>query len=151
MSSDMMRILELSQSGFCCSQILLMMGLEEKKIENKDLIRAMGGLCGGVGGSANNCGALTGGACLLSLYTGRGAEGEVEMPFAKVMMDQLIQWFNEEIGALYGGINCIQILENNPMNRMERCPALIEQVYDKVEEILEAYDHTLSEIREDIL
>lgn len=148
MSSDMMRILELSQSGFCCSQILLMMGLEEKTAENTELIRAMGGLCGGVGGSANNCGALTGGACLLSLYIGRGAESEAEMPFSKLMMDQLIQWFNEEVGTLYGGINCVQILDDNPMNRIERCPALIEQVYEKVKEILEAYGHSLSEKRE---
>ncbi|GAU77644.1 DVU_1555 family C-GCAxxG-C-C protein [Fusibacter sp. 3D3] len=150
MSSDMMRILELSQSGFCCSQILLMMGLEEKGTGNIDLIRTMGGLCGGVGGSGKNCGALTGGACLLSLYIGRGAEEEAEMPFSKLMMDQLIQWFNEEVGALYGGINCVQILEDNPMNRMERCPALIEQVFEKVKEILEVYDHSLSEIREAI-
>ena len=151
MSSDMMRILELSQGGFCCSQILLMMGLEEKGTDNIDLIRAMGGLCGGVGGSGKNCGALTGGACLLSLYTGRGAEDEADMPFSNLMMNQLIQWFDEEIGSLYGGNDCVQILENNPMNRMERCPDLIEKVYEKVKEILEAYDYSLSEIREDIV
>lgn len=144
MEDDRLRIFELSQQGFCCSQILLMMGLEAQGKENPDLIRAMAGLCGGGGYSGKNCGAFTGGLCLLSMYVGRGTLEEMEVLFASRMMAQLVEWFEDEIGSKYGGVNCIQILEENPLNKMERCPDLIQLVFEKVEAILEEQGHSLS-------
>lgn len=44
------RMLEMSRKGYFCSQILLKLALEmTRKRKNPDLIRAMGGLCGGMG------------------------------------------------------------------------------------------------------
>lgn len=145
MSDERMRIMERSQQGFCCSQILLMMGLEERGEQNPDLVRAMGGLCGGIGSSGKACGALTGGVCLLSMYVGRGLVEEQEPLFGRSMISQLVEWFENEIGAQYGGVDCLEILEENPMNRTARCPEIVYQVYQKVAQILEEYGYSIKD------
>ena len=75
-------ILELSRYGYFCSQILAILTLELTGEENPKLVQAMGGLDGGVGYSKNNCGCLTGGACLISYFTGKGSDFEAESPEA---------------------------------------------------------------------
>lgn len=143
MSVAMGRMMELSQQGFCCSQILIILGLEAQGKTEPDLVRAMGGLCGGIGNSGKACGALTGGACLLGMYVGRGAAEEREHLFARSMMDELIQWFEEAYGIPYGGTDCLKILENNPSNRMTRCPQLVSDVFETVVRILEEHGISL--------
>lgn len=138
MNNAMERMMTLSQQGFCCSQVLIMLGLEAQGKSNPDLVRAMGGLCGGVGYSGRACGALTGAVCLLSLYVGRGAPEEREMLFGRSMIDELVQWFEDEYGSRYGGTDCYSILENNPVNRVSRCPLLVYDTFEKAVEILES-------------
>jgi C_GCAxxG_C_C family probable redox protein len=136
MMSDTFRMVELAQKGFYCSQILLCMGLEAQGKENPDLIRTMGGLAGGLGFSGDVCGALTGGACLIALFAGRGTEDEEENPRLNVMINELVEWFTEEFGRTYGGIHCENILGEEPGNRSVRCPALVIGVYEKVKALL---------------
>ncbi|NLT17733.1 MAG: C_GCAxxG_C_C family protein, partial [Clostridiales bacterium] len=76
MDDFLMRLMELSSQGFFCSQILLMLRLEAEGKQNPDLVRALGGLAGGLGFSGKTCGALTGGACLIAYYAGKGAPDE---------------------------------------------------------------------------
>jgi C_GCAxxG_C_C family probable redox protein len=61
---------------------------------------------GGIGFSGKVCGALTGGVCLISLYAGRGPVEEKADENFYDMTKTLIQWFEEEYGEKYGGINC---------------------------------------------
>lgn len=137
MDEAMIRIMELSQQGFCCSQILIMLGLEAQGKIDPDLVRAMGGLCGGVGYSGKNCGALTGAACLLSMYVGQGTSEEQELLFGRGMINELVQWFDDEYGSPYGSVDCTSILENEPNNRISRCPQIISDAFEKVVDILE--------------
>lgn len=44
-----MEMLELSSKGYYCSQVIIKIILELEEKENSDLIRAMGGLIGGLG------------------------------------------------------------------------------------------------------
>ncbi len=136
LNEDLMRMLELSQQGLYCSQILLQLGLEKQGKENPDLIDAMAGLGGGLGFSGENCGALTGGACLLALYVGRDETGKPDEPRLKEMIGELVDWFKAEQAQKYGGINCRDILEDNPQNRKERCPQIVRETYLKAMEIL---------------
>ncbi len=78
MNDTFFKMLGLSQSGFFCSQIMLIMALEAQGKENPDLVRAMSGLICGMGYKGKTCGALTGGACFLGLYTGKGTAEEME-------------------------------------------------------------------------
>lgn len=143
-NEDFLRMVEMSQKGFYCSQILLMLGLEKQNKENEDLVRAMTGLAGGMGFSGQNCGALTGGACLLALYAGKGTVEEREDSRLNLMVNQLVDWFSEEYGNLYGSIDCRSILGDDEGNRLQRCPQVVYQTYEKVKEILRSNGYDMS-------
>ncbi|MDR1658844.1 MAG: C-GCAxxG-C-C family protein, partial [Desulfovibrio sp.] len=136
-------LLRLASREFSCSQMLLQMNLESRNMENPELVRAVGGLVGGLGYCGKLCGALSSGACLLSLYAGKGSEEEVEDSRANLMIEELVQWFEEEIGARHGGTDCKNILKGNPRNRVERCPHILLRTNAKVHEILEKYGYDL--------
>ena len=135
---DMIRMLELSQQGFTCSQILLMLGLEAQGKTDPDLIRAMHALAGGIGGCGDVCGTLTGGACLLGLYAGRGSAEEAEDPRLNLMIGELMTWFTDWYGSLYGSIRCTDILAGDPQNKTTRCPEIVASTYEMVKELLVA-------------
>ena len=136
LEDDLVRMKELKQQGFFCSQILIILGLELQGKSNPDLVRCMHGLAGGLGFTGETCGTLTGGACLLGLYAGKGAPAEQEDPRLLFMIEALVKWFKERFGAQYGGITCNQILEDNPKNQLTRCPHLVAETYQKVKELL---------------
>ena len=94
----MIRMIQLSQQGFHCSQILLIMGLEAQGKNNVDLVKSMAGLAGGLGFSGDVCGTLTGGACLLGLYAGKGDPREEEDERLNLMIGELVEWFANEYG-----------------------------------------------------
>ncbi len=134
---DLMRMFELNRQNFTCSQILLIMGLDAQGKSDPDLIRAMHGLASGIGGCRDVCGTLTGGACLLGLYAGRGSADEEGDPRLNVMIGELVAWFDERYGQVYGSNRCKDILEGDPQNQRKRCPDIIARTYDKVKELLE--------------
>ncbi|MBS3976696.1 MAG: C_GCAxxG_C_C family protein [Syntrophomonadaceae bacterium] len=144
MNEDFFRMVELSQKEFYCSQILLMLGLEAQEKINPDLVRAMNGLIGGLCFQGHNCGALTGGACLLALYAGKGTPEEVGDSRLEKMVGELVEWFEQEYESKYGGINCSDILENDLNKRKERCPQIVYDTFAKTKELLadNGYDLT---------
>ena len=133
---DQARMMELKHQGFFCSQILIILGLEMQGKSNPDLVRCMHGLAGGLGFTGETCGTLTGGACLLGLYAGKGAPAEPEDPRLLFMIEALVKWFKERFGAQYGGVTCNHILEDNPKNQLTRCPHLVAETYQRVKELL---------------
>ena len=143
MTETFFKLMELSQAGFYCSQILLIIGLEAQGKENPDVVRAMSGLVGGLGFCGKTCGALTGGACLIGLYAGKGTMEEMEDSRLNDMIRELVEWFEQENLSRYGSINCQEILEGNPANRVARCPQLVMQTLDKVRDILAVNGYSL--------
>ncbi len=136
---ELMRMLELKQQGFFCSQILLNMALQDRNESNPALIRAARALAGGLGFSGETCGALTGGACLLGLYAGKGTAEEPDNPRLDQMVQELVIWFKEAHGQNYGGIRCDDILVGEPANMKSRCPNLVLTTYEKANQLLEKY------------
>lgn len=124
-----LRMLELSNQGYYCGQILLIVALEEEGKRAPELVAALGGLSGGLGFSGKNCGALTGGACLLAYLTA-GDEGIFDGQ-AQVLVSEFVRWFEETIGTQYGGIDCDEILEGNPSHQLTRCAEVMEQVFEQ--------------------
>jgi C_GCAxxG_C_C family probable redox protein len=133
---DIDRMRELKQQGFFCSQMLIILGLELQGKTNPDLVRCMHSLAGGLGFTGDLCGTLTGGACLLGLYAGKGLPEQEEDPRLMFMIEDLVKWFKEGYGAEYGGICCDDILQDNAKNRQTRCPALIAGTFQKVKDLL---------------
>lgn len=133
---ELLKMVELTGQGFHCSQILLFLGLEAQGKSNPDLIRAMSGLAGGVGFCGDTCGALTGGACLIALYAGRGTSEEEDHPGLNLMINELVEWFTVEFSECYGGIHCREILAEDPANQTVRCPGIVTKTYQKVKSLL---------------
>jgi Putative redox-active protein (C_GCAxxG_C_C) len=126
----------LKQQGFFCSQILLLLGLELQGKENPDLVRAAHGLAGGLGFTGETCGALTGGACLVALYAGKGMPDEEDDPRLMFILEDLVKWFKAGYGQQFGGIRCEEILGENARYMAARCPTIVAGTFQKVKELL---------------
>jgi len=129
------RMLELARQGFFCAQIMMVLALEAEGKEDADLVRALGGLSEGLGFTGDVCGALSGGCCLISYFAGKGEPDEMEHPEFRAMTAELIEWFKGYTEE-YGGHACNCILAGDPKNRMQRCPGLIQAVFEKCMELL---------------
>jgi C_GCAxxG_C_C family probable redox protein len=145
MSDANMRMMELALQGFRCSQILMTMALEAQQRSNPDLVRAVCGLQGGMG-CGKACGALTGACCVLGLFAGKGTPQENGDERLSVMLASLVEWFEQEHGSRYGGIDCTNILEDDPRNQLTRCPQVVLSTFEKLNEILEANDYRLDQV-----
>ena len=145
---DTARIRELKEQGFFCSQILMILGMELQGKENPDLVRAMHALAGGIGFTGETCGALTGGACLVGLYAGKGTPAQEDDPRIMFMLEDLVKWFKEGYGKEYGGIRCEEILGDNSKNMGVRCPTMVMGTLQKVKELLVENGFDLSGMQE---
>lgn len=129
-----LRIFTLHAKGYCCSQIMFIMAFDMLGKTNPDLVRAMAGLCHGIGFSRDVCGVLSGGACLLSLYAGKGADDEEMHEKYAGMMTDFVFWFQQDIGAANGGTRCADILA---VHDRSFCITLVSDAYKKIMDILE--------------
>jgi C_GCAxxG_C_C family probable redox protein len=117
--------------GLCCSSVIVKMGLHLRGEENPQLVSAVAGLCGGVH-KGFLCGALTGGACMLSLFT-------EDAPELSAMTGELAEWFDSVYTEKYGSIDCRRITNGDHVLSCERCPGLIEATYMEAKSILADY------------
>lgn len=139
LTGEQMSMVQRVHQGFHCTEVLMFAGLEAQGKSNPDLIRAVSALAGGVGFSGEVCGALTGGACLLGLYAGRGHESEKADKNLNIMVDELVDWFSVKYGEQYGGIRCREITEDDPRNTPLRCPRIVAGVLKKAKSLLSEY------------
>ena len=131
------RIMELSRYGYFCSQILAILMLEAVGEENPKLVQAMAGLNGGIGFSGDVCGCMAGGCCILSYFTGKPDADSYDSPHHKSAQGEFVQWFTEEMELEYQTIDCRDITKGNPAKRVQYCPQIIAQTFEKCMEILE--------------
>jgi hypothetical protein len=118
------RVAQAKEAGYCCSETVMKLGLEDLKIEDEKLIDAMGAFCGGMG-AGQVCGALAASVSLLCVAAGR-AVGKKEI------RPEFVKWFGEKFGAL----DCTTLIDGDAENKKTRCPLFIEQTYEKAAEIL---------------
>lgn len=124
------RIMELSREGLYCAQIMVQLALDAEGKENPELIEAVRGLCGGFAWSGGPCGALSGGACLLSLL-GRG----LDMSEREELVAEFHRWFAGRT-AQFGGEDCNDITGGDRGNMFSVCPGVIIDSYEKCVELL---------------
>ena len=122
-----MRIRELSLKGYCCSQIMVQLGLDYVGKENPDMIQAAAGLCKGIR-SGKICGVLTGAAMMLTIIDSGNA--------AEYMIPELSEWFEETYTERFGGPDCNCIIGESPIQKGMRCTKIMEETYEKAMEIL---------------
>ena len=134
MDDMILQLMRLKAKGFCCAQIILILALEAQGKTNADLVRSVGGLCFGINGSGEVCGALSGGACLISLYAGKGGDKEAYDDRYMAMMGELVDWFGGAACDEYGGTRCSEILERFPDRSI--CGRIVADTYGKCMDLL---------------
>jgi hypothetical protein len=128
---DVKLLRRLLQQGHCCSSVLLQLGLNLIGEKNPQLVHAVSGLCNGLQ-SGLFCGALSGGCCMLTLFS--DGQGDTEE-----MSRELVNWFDATYGSKYGGMDCLTMTQNDPQRKREFCPSLVEAAYNQAKSILLEY------------
>jgi hypothetical protein len=128
-------ILKFAHQGFCCAQIIMKMALDLQSTSNPGLIRAMTGLCHGEVGTEGTCGALSGAACLIAYYSGKGSALETADERLPLMLSELSDWFKQYATERFGGINCIDIVKGDEPDRTI-CGGLVSECYGQAMIIL---------------
>lgn len=147
MDDTMLRIMQLGSQGFCCSQILMQLALEDMGEENIGLIRALSGLGNGLG-CGELCGAASGGACVISFYAAKGESSEEEEQDYQLMLADFMEWFKETAPHKWGGVRCDEIVSGSAAMEMEKCGDIILASRNRILEILAAYGVDPSSPRE---
>lgn len=138
MNPLIMELLPLAGQGYCCSQILGLLFLGDR--ENPLFIRALSGLCHGLGQSGELCGLLTGGCCILGACSGKGGPPDAveARTDAGLLVNTYVEWFRERNP---GGCGCPAIMEATcgrcGAPDMARCGELLAECWGKILEILE--------------
>ena len=133
-----MRMIELAENKYNCSQIMMILALEQAGRENPGLVRAMSGLGDGCGFFKETCGIMTGAASILAWHAGKGADDEKESEKLLPMLEDLGDWFQQEIAAKYNGTRCNEIVSDlvGTEEGKQICGSIIFQTFGKVSEIL---------------
>lgn len=118
------RIQELTLEGYCCSQIIMILGLEKLDKENLELIKSMAGLCKGMW-LGKTCGCLSAACCLLTLVDPIKAQ--------TTYIPDLNQWFLDTFESTI----CDELVRDDPTIIASLCPELIRGTFNKISEMLE--------------
>ncbi len=144
MNDTAFRIYRLASQGFGCTQIIVKMALEEEEKENIDLIKAVNGLCGGIGYSKKTCGVITGCLCIFGLYAGKGDPVNPGKENFKDMIHEYMDWFKDE----FGSGECADIIGSHDLNYVDgkisypiKCGDILLKNYEKLQEILYKYEY----------
>ena len=138
------RMIQLAEKSYNCSQILMILAMDQEGKENPDLVRAMSGLGDGCGFFKETCGIMTGAVCLLSWYAGKGSDSEEESEKLLPMLQEFGDWFQQEVGEKYNGTRCQDIVGDQvgtPEGK-QICGRIIFQTFIKVNEILAENNYT---------
>jgi len=136
------RMIQLAENKYNCSQIMMVLALEQEGRENPELVRAMSGLGDGCGFFNETCGIMTGAASILAWHAGKGADDEKESEKLLPMLEDLGDWFQQEIAANYSGTRCKEIVGDlvGTDEGKQICGSIIFQTFGKVNEILASND-----------
>jgi C_GCAxxG_C_C family probable redox protein len=125
-------------------------GQEKMNIRDESLIKAMGGLGGGIAADSRGiCGALLGGVAFISSLYGRGNPEEKEQSRMWRLRQKLTEKF-EDLTREYGGIYCsniarvnfsdreqVKAFRANPDSRRQYCVRVVEETAVALGEILD--------------
>ena len=138
MDEIMIRVMRLAGQGLHCSQILGALALETRGGSNPELIRALAGLAYGCGTGRGTCGALSGAACVLGLYAGKGGPGEEESPALALMLEELTDWFATQTQEQGEALTCEGIIGVQAGRTQQRiCGNLVAGAFVKIMELLQ--------------
>jgi hypothetical protein len=107
-------------SGLCCSQAIARLCLEDMGRTNDELVASMRAFCDGMG-EGKICGTLAAAAAMLYV-----ADEPADEPGR--MRRDLTDWFYDR----FGGLDCEELVHDDPFQKMEFCPACVVETYLKL-------------------
>ena len=123
------RVLENKLMGYCCSQTIMNMCLEDMgwdREERRVLVKSMGAFCGGLH-EGLACGTLCAAKAVLFL-------ADEDYPTAKEGTGpEIMRWFKER----FGHWDCDVLLEGDMGRKQTLCPVIVEDTYIKLRDMLE--------------
>ena len=125
------KILKLAAEGFCCAQIMLKLALETQACENPGLIRAMSGLCHGLVSHQGPCGVVSGGACLIAYYAGKGRAEDEANDQLPLLLHEFEVWFKKLAEERFGGSRCVDIV-NDGRPDPQTCGRLLSEAFNYI-------------------
>ncbi|MDD4756888.1 MAG: C-GCAxxG-C-C family protein [Prolixibacteraceae bacterium] len=125
-----MRIQQLKSEGFCCSSIMIQMGLDLRDESNEQFVRSARALCNGMH-SGLACGALAGAVCMLALFDENNTE----------MTKEMTDWFRYKLCAKYGSVDCEDITHCDAYEKTVICPELMRATYTKAKKLLTEFGY----------
>ena len=81
---------------------------------------------------------MTAGCCIISLFTAKPDPLSYDSPYHREALVEFTKWFTELSEEQFDSVNCDDITESSPSRRLEFCPQLIAQTYEKLMEILDS-------------
>lgn len=76
--------------------------------------------------SGKVCGVMTGAVIMLAMIDRDNA--------AQSTIPDLTEWFEEQYTERYGGSDCSDIIGANPLLKVERCPEIMRDTFEKARE-----------------
>lgn len=141
MSIDRDYLYHLQTKKLNCAQIMMQMGLSSLGQDNPLAVKAMSGLGSGLCGCGKTCGALTGAACLISLFAGRGTDDETSDENLSIMIKELVSWFETQYCLSNGNSTCPNVLGNDMNRKFSVCPHIIEETCEKAFSLLAEFGY----------
>ena len=74
---------------------------------------------------------------MISYFTGKDRDRGYGRHQHKPALAEFTQWFEDEMTDAFGGIECRDITKGNPAKRVQFCPQIIADTFEKCMEILE--------------
>ena len=144
MDETVERMIALADQRYNCSQIMVIIALEQAGKTNTDLVRAMSGLGDGCGFFNETCGVMTSAAAILGLHAGRGSDEQSEAEHFLPMLQELGEWFQKEIGEKYNGTRCKDIAGDLVGTEAckQICGGVVLETHIKINDILSSYRYS---------
>lgn len=137
MDDTLIQMLRYASKGYACSQIMILLTLGRCQETNPGLVRAMAGLAYGCGDGTATCGVLTGACCIVGRFAGKGTDEESGNADLMLMLEELTDWFRDEIGKRHSGITCQSIVgEAGPEASRSICAGILSETYAKTMQLL---------------
>lgn len=141
MDETSLRVMQLAAQGFCCSQIMIQLTLDDMGEENIGLVRAAAGLCDGLG-IGDLCGVASGGACIIALYAAKGSGEENALDAYPLLLSEFMDWFkaNSCSDQQNPVTRCDDILAATGGKNVESCGNLMLQARQMILQLLTDHD-----------
>lgn len=137
MDDTLIQMLRFASKGYVCSQIMALLTMDRCQNSDPGFVRSMAGLAYGCGNGAASCGVLTGACCVIGYFAGKGTDEEKSNEDLMLMLEELTDWFEDQIGMRHSGITCQAIVgEAGPEASRGICANILSETYAQTIKIL---------------